>query len=125
MDDKTEIFCTDPARLALEMIMKPVLASGPGGQHINKTSSAIQVYHPLSGIRFRVQDSRDQFQNRKTAVERLAGKLEKLNEKNRLKIAEMRRKNKIAKKPKKIKEMILKDKRKLSEKKNSRKFMEE
>jgi hypothetical protein len=37
----------------------------------------------------------------------------------------MRRKNKIAKKPKKIKEMILKDKRKLSEKKNSRKFMEE
>lgn len=120
-DKEPPIFDTNPLVLRDEMIMKPVLASGPGGQHINKTSSAIQVYHQKSGIRFRVQDPRDQFQNRKIAVERLAMKLEKLNEKNRLKLAENKRKNKVWKKPRKIKEMILKDKRKISEKKESRK----
>ncbi len=115
-------FDTDPAKLQEEMVMKPILASGPGGQNINKTSSAIQVYHKKSGIRFKVQDSRDQFRNRQIAVERLAKKLEKINEKNKLKIMEIKRKNKVPKKPRKIKEMILKDKRMISLKKKSRKF---
>jgi protein subunit release factor B len=119
------LFDTDPDKVQDEMIMKPVLASGPGGQHINKTSSAIQVYHPLSGIRFKVQDSRDQFRNRKTAVERLVMKLEKLNEKNKLKAVDAGRKKKVLKKPRKLKEMILRNKKKVSDKKKSRKLPDE
>ncbi len=119
------LFNTDPAVLLKEMVIKPVLASGPGGQHINKTSSAIQVFHPQSGIRFRVQDSRSQFMNRETAVERLSMKLKKLNEKNKRKIEEEKRKNKVGKKPRRVKERILREKHKKSEKKKERKFSDE
>ncbi len=102
--------------------MKAVLASGPGGQHINKTSSAIQVYHPSSGIRFRVQDSRDQFENKKTALSRLITKLSDKNEKLKRDLEIEKRKKKINNKPEGIKEKILKDKHFQSDKKKSRKL---
>jgi len=86
-----KLFDTSLEVLADEIEMKPVLASGPGGQHINKTSSAIQVYHSRSGIRFKVQDTRDQFENRKIALTRLAEKLQAKNEKALLEKADERR----------------------------------
>lgn len=42
-------------------------ASGPGGQHVNKTDSAVWATHLTSGIRVKVQSERSQFANRKLA----------------------------------------------------------
>ena len=54
-------------------------ASGPGGQHVNKTNSAIRFTHPPSGVVVIAQDSPSQFRNREIAFERLIERLKKLN----------------------------------------------
>lgn len=54
-------------------------ASGPGGQHVNKTNSAIRLVHLPSGLVVIAQDSPSQFRNREVAFERLIEKLKKLN----------------------------------------------
>ncbi|MFZ0435013.1 MAG: peptide chain release factor-like protein [Chthoniobacterales bacterium] len=51
-------------------------SSGPGGQHVNKVSTAVTLTHLPSGISVTVSDSRSQSMNRKIARERLAEKLE-------------------------------------------------
>jgi peptide chain release factor len=53
-------------------------ASGPGGQKVNKTASAIRVSHIPTGIHIKAQDQRSQTQNRKAALERLKDKLDAL-----------------------------------------------
>lgn len=50
-------------------------ASGPGGQHINKTNSAIRLTHLPTGISAIAQDSPSQFRNREIALQRLIDKL--------------------------------------------------
>ncbi|WP_437480770.1 peptide chain release factor-like protein [Sorangium sp. So ce1014] len=50
-------------------------ASGPGGQHVNKTLSAVRVHHRPSGITVRVADERSQRANVRRAVERIAERL--------------------------------------------------
>lgn len=50
-------------------------ASGPGGQHVNKTESAVRVTHVPSGISVVASDQRSQLQNKKLATERLLIKL--------------------------------------------------
>jgi peptide chain release factor len=46
-------------------------SSGPGGQHVNKVSTAVTLRHQPSGLSVTVQDSRSQAVNRKLARERL------------------------------------------------------
>jgi protein subunit release factor B len=51
-------------------------SSGPGGQHVNKVSTAVTLVHRPSGISVTVQETRSQYRNRQLAINRLISLIE-------------------------------------------------
>jgi len=72
-------YATDRDVLEREVAVDVFRASGPGGQHVNRTESALRLTHPPSGVVVIAQDSPSQHRNRQIAFERLIERLERLN----------------------------------------------
>lgn len=97
-------------------------SSGPGGQHVNKVSTAVTLRHRPSGVAVTVQDSRSQARNRALALERLLDVMEQRKERayqaQRAEKALERRRN--SPRPPRLKQKILETKRKRSQLKKLR-----
>jgi peptide chain release factor 2 len=56
-------------------------SSGPGGQHVNKTESAVRLKHLPSGLTVTCREARSQHQNKAMCLRKLREKVERLNHK--------------------------------------------
>jgi len=69
-------FNAPPASLEGEVRFETLRSSGPGGQHVNTTDSAVRATHIASGLSVKVQSERSQHANKRLALLLIARKLE-------------------------------------------------
>jgi peptide chain release factor 2 len=67
-----------------DLEFKAVLSGGPGGQNVNKTSSAVIITHVPTGITIHSSNERSQAQNRQNAMKILKAKLWKIKQEERV-----------------------------------------
>lgn len=81
----------NPADLKIETIK----SSGAGGQHVNKTESAIRMIHKPTGIVIECQDERSQFKNRDKAMKLLRTRLYEMKQSEQNEKIASERKNQV------------------------------
>jgi peptide chain release factor 2 len=89
IDDDIEVEL-NPADLRVDVFR----SSGAGGQHVNKTESAIRITHIPTGIVVQCQNERSQHKNRATAMNQMRAKLYELEEQKRKEQAQIVEDNK-------------------------------
>ena len=97
-------------------------SGGPGGQHVNKVSTAVTLRHRPSGVSVTVQDSRSQSANRELARARLIASIEEKRAAARAERIDARekRRRQTRPRPRGLKERILESKRRRAKVKQGR-----
>ena len=112
-----DTFLTEPdEKLLAQYTVETYRASGPGGQHRNKTESGVRLVHRPTGVTVTATERRSQAQNRSVALGRLRERLQTLSHVPRRRVATRPSRG--------AKERRLEEKRRTSERKSGRRDLE-
>ena len=78
-----------------DLVFESCKSSGAGGQHINKTESAVRLTHKPTGIAIECQNERSQFQNKEKALKMLRAKLYEIKQSEQDAFIASTRKNQV------------------------------